>query len=44
MLPTPAKKKEKKRERTKKIREDNNFRDTVTSFLTKIFTEEDLGE
>ena len=42
--PAPAKKKEKKRERTKKIREDNNFRDTVTSFLTKIFTEEDLGE
>ena len=30
--------------RNKKIREDNSFRDTVTSFLTKIFTEEDLGE
>ena len=38
------KKKKEKKERTRKIREDSGFRDTVTSWLTKIFTEEDLGE
>ena len=38
------KKKKEKKERTKRTKDGSSFSDTVNTWLTKIFTEEDLGE
>lgn len=42
--PVDKKKKKEKKERTKRNKDGSSFSDTVNTWLTKIFTEEDLGE